>query len=200
MIKKSNQVMAGIRKSLVQMSETIQNRPVVFIDEKGGYWLNSIAGEFISTAGIERDGFLDWLRIGSAHLQNFSLGSIEIGMIRLPEGGTIALLKHNDAKSGPEEQFLLTEKENEILRHLSRGLSNRKIAESMGIRPGTVNSHLDRIYQKLFCSSRAMACLIALKKGLLLPSCKPVQPLKRAAKAGKKTLAGRERGNRRVTG
>jgi DNA-binding CsgD family transcriptional regulator len=168
MTRSDSQMMAKIKKSLAKISETIESQPIIFIDSGGGHWLNDAAREFISGKKIVTDDFMDWIKIGSSHLQNFSYGDIDIGMIRLPEEGSIAFLK--PGQNGPEDWCRLTKKETDVLRHLAKGCSNKKIAECMDISPGTVNSHLDNIYQKLNCSSRSVACLIALRNGLLLPS------------------------------
>jgi DNA-binding NarL/FixJ family response regulator len=161
-------MMSRIKKSLARMTEAIESQPIIFIDEGGRHWLNNAAREFISEKKVVKDDFVDWIRIGSSHLQNFSYGDIDIGMIRLPEEGAIAFLRSGN--KSPEDRCRLTKKETDVLRHLAKGCSNKKIAESMNISPGTVNSHLDNIYQKLNCSSRSVACLIALRNGLLLPS------------------------------
>jgi DNA-binding CsgD family transcriptional regulator len=168
MRRNDNHMMAKIKKSLAKMTETIESQPIIFIDPGGRHWLSNAAREFISGKKIVKDDFMDWIKIGSSHLQNFSYGDIDIGMMRLPEEGSIAFLR--PAQNGPESRCRLTKKETDVLRHLAKGCSNKKIAESMDISPGTVNSHLDNIYQKLNCSSRSVACLIALRNGLLLPS------------------------------
>jgi DNA-binding NarL/FixJ family response regulator len=53
----------------------------------------------------------------------------------------------------------LTDREQEILEHLSRGYSNREIADTFGISVPTVRSHLRNIYAKLHVRSRTQAAL-----------------------------------------
>jgi RNA polymerase sigma factor (sigma-70 family) len=53
----------------------------------------------------------------------------------------------------------LTEREQEIVEHLSRGYSNREIAEAFGISVPTVRTHLRSIYAKLHVRSRTQAAL-----------------------------------------
>ena len=53
----------------------------------------------------------------------------------------------------------LTEREREILDHLSRGYSNREIADTFGVSVPTVRSHLRSIYAKLHVRSRTQAAL-----------------------------------------
>lgn len=51
----------------------------------------------------------------------------------------------------------LTNKEREILKYLSEPMSNKEIAQVMGLSPETIKSHLHRIYTKLRVGSRAEA-------------------------------------------
>lgn len=170
MTRSESQIMTRIRKSLARMAESIEKQPLIFTDSEGRQWLSTAAKEFMEGKKVVKNDFMDWVRIGSSHLQNFSYGEIDISMTRLPEEGTIAFLRNNRKKEDPGKQCRLTRKEMDVLLYLAKGCSNKKIAEGMSISPGTVNSHLDNIYQKLNCSSRSAACLIALRNGLLLPS------------------------------
>jgi DNA-binding CsgD family transcriptional regulator len=54
---------------------------------------------------------------------------------------------------------ILTKRENEIIDLLLEGKSNKEIASILGIKEGTVESHLTSIYAKLGVSSRAEAIL-----------------------------------------
>jgi len=61
----------------------------------------------------------------------------------------------------------LTEREVEVLRLVSRGLSDAQVAESLVISPRTVNAHLRSIYSKLNITSRHAATLFALEQHLI---------------------------------
>ena len=67
-------------------------------------------------------------------------------------------------REGPEG---LTAREIEVLRLLSRGLSNREIGEQLVISPKTVGNHVEHIYAKIGASTRATASLFAVRHGLL---------------------------------
>jgi two-component system nitrate/nitrite response regulator NarL len=54
----------------------------------------------------------------------------------------------------------LTPRESEIVDFLKRGCSNRKIAEALGIKVGTVKVHLRRAFIKLGCRSRLEAATL----------------------------------------
>ena len=51
----------------------------------------------------------------------------------------------------------LTAREREILIWVSRGKTNKEIAQILWISPGTVRKHLENIYEKLGVSNRAGA-------------------------------------------
>jgi RNA polymerase sigma factor (sigma-70 family) len=51
----------------------------------------------------------------------------------------------------------LTARETEVLDHISRGLSTKEIATSLGLSDRTIGSHLRRIYDKLQVHSRTAA-------------------------------------------
>lgn len=63
----------------------------------------------------------------------------------------------------------LTEKEIEVLKLASRGLSNKEIASELGISPRTVQSHMASIFGKMAVGSRTEAVLEALRRGLIAP-------------------------------
>lgn len=172
-----SEIISRVKKSLKALEQTLENEPVVLIDAGGRHWLNDIALELISKKGIPQDDFIEWLKIGSTHLQRLVYCDIHIHMMRLPGNEVIVFLKHECPQPSPEN-FNLTQKEKEVLRHLVKGLSNKEIANCMKVSPGTVNSHLDSIYTKLGCSNRLVASFMALKHGLFLPS-RRISPKKR---------------------
>jgi HD-GYP domain-containing protein (c-di-GMP phosphodiesterase class II) len=61
----------------------------------------------------------------------------------------------------------LTAREIEVLRLLTRGLSNKQIAANLVIAPKTVGNHVEHIYAKTGASNRAGAGLFAMQHGLL---------------------------------
>jgi HD-GYP domain-containing protein (c-di-GMP phosphodiesterase class II) len=61
----------------------------------------------------------------------------------------------------------LTAREVEVLRLLTRGLSNKEIAERLVISPKTAGNHIEHIYSKIDASTRAQASLFAMQHGLL---------------------------------
>jgi len=64
-----------------------------------------------------------------------------------------------------ESQEVLTEREMEVLSLVTRGLSNKDIAEQLCLSMRTVQAHLGRIFNKLQVGSRTEAVVQALKEG-----------------------------------
>lgn len=66
-----------------------------------------------------------------------------------------------------ESAALLSPREIDVLRRISLGDSNKEAALRLGISPSTVRTHLESIFRKLDCSSRAAGTLKASLLGLL---------------------------------
>ncbi|MHC6223868.1 HD domain-containing phosphohydrolase [Pseudomonas sp. X10] len=66
------------------------------------------------------------------------------------------------AANGP-----LSERESEILGLISKGGSNKEVARQLGISPSTVRTHVESVFRKLECTTRAAATLKALTLGLI---------------------------------
>ena len=62
---------------------------------------------------------------------------------------------------------LLTEREKDVLRWISLGASNKVVAQKLSISPSTVRTHVESVFRKLECSTRAAATLKATQLGLL---------------------------------
>lgn len=61
----------------------------------------------------------------------------------------------------------LSEREIMVLREVSRGKSNREIAQLLLIKEDTVKGHMKQIMEKLQASDRTHAVMIALERGIL---------------------------------
>jgi DNA-binding NarL/FixJ family response regulator len=61
----------------------------------------------------------------------------------------------------------LSEREREVLRLLSDGLSNREIAARLFLAEGTVKNHVSTILDKLHAANRTQAARVAREQGLL---------------------------------
>lgn len=67
----------------------------------------------------------------------------------------------------PRTPTLLTERETDVLRRISLGESNKEVARVLTISPSTVRTHMESIFRKLECSTRAAATLKGFTLGLL---------------------------------
>ena len=63
--------------------------------------------------------------------------------------------------------LLLTGRERRILREISDGANNKQVARLLEISPSTVRTHVESIFRKLECSTRAAATFKAAKLGLI---------------------------------
>lgn len=61
----------------------------------------------------------------------------------------------------------LTEREQEVLALIGRGLSNQEIAEVLCVACGTVRSHIKRVYDKMDLGGRSQAMRYAMTHGLV---------------------------------
>ncbi|WP_394788818.1 HD domain-containing phosphohydrolase [Rhodoferax sp.] len=68
------------------------------------------------------------------------------------------------------EALALSSREVEVLSRISHGESNKEAARALGISPSTVRAHLENVFRKLGCSTRAAATLKAMHLGLFTRS------------------------------
>jgi len=64
-------------------------------------------------------------------------------------------------------ETILTDRETDVLRRISLGESNKVVARSLAVSPSTVRTHVESIFRKLECSTRAAATLKAFTLGLI---------------------------------
>jgi HD-GYP domain-containing protein (c-di-GMP phosphodiesterase class II) len=64
----------------------------------------------------------------------------------------------------------LTEREVDVLRVIALGSTIKQTARALHVSPKTVDTHVQHIYGKVGCSTRAGAAVFAMKHGLLEPS------------------------------
>jgi DNA-binding NarL/FixJ family response regulator len=68
---------------------------------------------------------------------------------------------------GVEVEVPLTKRENEVLKQLAFGLTNKEIAQALGISYETVKEHVQHILRKIGVTDRTQAAVWAVRKGLV---------------------------------
>jgi DNA-binding NarL/FixJ family response regulator len=81
------------------------------------------------------------------------------------EAAGIGVVFADEEDGMPEEP--ITPRERQVLELVGEGLSNRAIAERLGISDHTVKFHLAAVYGKLGAATRAEAVRRALRRGML---------------------------------
>ena len=97
-----------------------------------------------------------------------ALIAVSRGEIVLPPklaGRALAVLARGGLNTQPNLDTL-TERENEVLTLLARGMTNKDIAQALFLSVRTVEAHLHNIYGKLKVASRTEAVLWAVQHGL----------------------------------
>jgi len=101
----------------------------------------------------------------------FAMRAVAGGQIWLSSRVTRMLVRKAIAARGPValSQGLseLTEREQEVLALIGRGLTNQEIAEALCITCGTVHTHINRIYGKIGLDRRSQAVRYAIAHGLV---------------------------------
>jgi two-component system, NarL family, response regulator LiaR len=86
------------------------------------------------------------------------------GQVQLSPKAAARLMREVRAPENPET---LTQRENEILRLIGKGLSNKEIAKELNIGEKTVRTHVSNLLAKLNVNSRTQAALHAVRVGLV---------------------------------
>jgi DNA-binding NarL/FixJ family response regulator len=103
-----------------------------------------------------------------------SIRTIAAGDTLLAPSITQRLIEAHVGRSDREETLRrrfedLTDREREIVRHLTRGLSNADIGRTMFLSEATVKTHVTRALAKLGLRSRVQAVVLAYESGFVRP-------------------------------
>ncbi len=101
---------------------------------------------------------------GEVHLDPAVAGIVARRMRNRPGGGA-----GGGAERGGDAIGSLTARERDVLGAVARGLSNRAIADELGITERTARTHVSNILAKLGLASRTQAALLAVQHGLDRP-------------------------------
>lgn len=144
---------------------TFEDDEIVFEGLKAGargYLLKDISSEEMAEAVRK-------VAAGEALIQPKITRKVLAEFSRLAGGANIPLGTDRAPVSYPAGALVepLTDREQEVLHALARGLSNREIAEQLVITEGTVKNHVSNLIAKLEVRDRTQAVLKAQELGLI---------------------------------
>lgn len=109
--------------------------------------------------GIEAGGLIDAIR--AVHAGGSYISPSLAGRVLTAMGASGA----RDMRSGDPVSDL-SKREEQILRLVSRGCSNREVGEELGLQEATVKHYMTNILQKLHVRNRVEAALLARERGI----------------------------------
>ncbi len=97
------------------------------------------------------------------HLLKKALATVSQGQLWIDHGSVKGLLHEAGAILGTGEAGHISGREHEIIDAVCQGLSNKEIAERLGLSPHTIKAHLNRIFRKLNVRSRPQLLSLAMR-------------------------------------
>jgi two-component system, NarL family, response regulator LiaR len=120
-----------------------------------------------SVAGSIRAGAIGYLlKDAQANELRKAIKAAAAGQVQLSPQASSFLLRELQE---PEKPSALTERETQVLSLLTKGKSNKEIANALRIAEDTVKSHVRHILSKLGVQSRTQAVILAIRQGLVAP-------------------------------
>ncbi|MBP2479708.1 DNA-binding NarL/FixJ family response regulator [Crossiella equi] len=114
------------------------------------------------------DGFLVESTLTAETLSE-SLGQVSRGEVPMPPGMARSLLTRvaREHEQSAAQRLLLTQREQQTLRLVVDGLSNKQIARRLGVGVNSVKRHVSNLLAKLNCPNRTKAAAYAIHVGLV---------------------------------
>jgi DNA-binding NarL/FixJ family response regulator len=118
-----------------------------------------------SVFGAVRAGAIGYLlKDTEADELNRAIKAAAAGQVQLSPAAAARLVREVRTPENPET---LTDRENDVLKLIARGMSNKEIARELGIGEKTVKTHVSNILGKMGVLSRTQAALQAIRMGLV---------------------------------
>ena len=141
---------------------------VSMMDARGN-WVSCSTPDEFAHQGLGRTFQIAKPFTGLTVLENIMLGAfIRLSLIHISDVAEAAIAAAGGETAAPRRPASpLSQRELEVLRQISLGASNKEAARALNISPSTVRTHVESVFRKLECSTRAAATLKALTSGLL---------------------------------
>ncbi|MBK9114764.1 MAG: response regulator transcription factor [Betaproteobacteria bacterium] len=147
----------GVRILMLTVSEDEHDLAAALRGGASGYLLKTIEGDALVAAIVRA------MR-GESVVAPEMTGKL-VAAYRGAAGGAGAAMAAAAPAASPIEA--LSPREQEILRGIARGASNKEIGRSLGIAETTVKIHVQHVLRKLDVASRVQAAVIASEHGLV---------------------------------
>ncbi|MFO1316825.1 MAG: response regulator [Burkholderiales bacterium] len=147
------EAVSGVRILMLTVSEDEDDLAAALRGGASGYLLKTIEGDALVAAIVRA------MR-GESVVAPEMTGKL-VAAYRGAAGGAPA------AAPAPSPIDQLSPREQEILRGIARGASNKEIGRSLGIAETTVKIHVQHVLRKLDVASRVQAAVIASEHGLV---------------------------------
>ena len=105
--------------------------------------------------------------IDGLFVKNMQPEKITAGVLDICKGKRVISDEAMAAINIAQENEKLTQREHEVLRALSQGLSNKEIARQFNVSPKTIDSHRTNLLRKMNVHSTAALLVTAMKTGIL---------------------------------
>ena len=105
--------------------------------------------------------------IDGLFVKNMQPEKITAGVLDICKGKRVISDEAMAAIKIAQENEKLTQREHEVLRALSQGLSNKEIARQFNVSPKTIDSHRTNLLRKMNVHSTAALLVTAMKTGIL---------------------------------
>ncbi len=147
----------GVRILMLTVSEDEQDLAAALRAGASGYLLKTIEGDALVVAIVRA------MR-GESVVAEEMTGKL----VAAYRGAASAPARGGPAPTEPASRLAhLSPREQEILRAIARGASNKEIGRELGIAETTVKIHVQHVLRKLDVSSRVQAAVIASEHGLV---------------------------------
>jgi DNA-binding NarL/FixJ family response regulator len=85
----------------------------------------------------------------------------------IPDSSLLRTIRRPTSYRRRDANNPLTDRETQVLRHISQGMSNTEIGKTLGISVETVKEHVQNIIRKLDVEDRTQAAVWAVKSGMV---------------------------------